>query len=130
MHRECNENWQKKTWQIVIAVISQSFSTANVFYCRVRWYNFYIQCSHITIIISNHENVSHCNTEYNPMVSTAPLRYDTIISLTVNCTILVHYGKTTNPLPLSHYGPPVLTKSLPILTQSTRMPCSPTVQYK
>jgi len=46
--------------------------------------------------------------------------------------ILVHYAKTAvsnEPLPLSHYGPPVHTNS-PISTQSSPTPVAATVQYK
>lgn len=46
--------------------------------------------------------------------------------------ILVHYAKTAvgnEPLPLSHYGPPVHTTNSPISTQSSPTAAA-TVQYK
>ena len=47
--------------------------------------------------------------------------------------ILVHYAKTAisnEPLPLTHYGPPVHTTNSPTSTQSSPTPAAPTVQYK
>ena len=44
--------------------------------------------------------------------------------------ILVHYTKPAEPLPLSHYGPPVHTTNSPISTQSSPTPAPATVQYK
>ena len=49
--------------------------------------------------------------------------------------ILVHYAKTAisnEPLPLTHYGPPVHTTNSPTSTQSSPIPAAAaaTVQYK
>lgn len=46
--------------------------------------------------------------------------------------ILVHYAKTVGnePLPLSHYGPPVHTANSPTSTQSSPTAGAATVQYK